>query len=508
MRSARPVAYSLPLTASIAMRVKLGPVSLLLLLGLVFPPIALAVVCPFTVNMPVGKYPVGHSAQWVEAVAPAQGRMLQWWYPADPVKDSAAASHVYGDYLGERMRTRRPPPEDFDPELHARQMAIAKAAKARNAPAVLYDHMMASGMLAARESTPRLEDWPVLWLDGDPSFGDQLASHGFIVVSSPPPYGTSPTQEARVEAARDAIELTRTKFQSKLRRIGFIGFGEGALLAARLNGLYPQASGLVLIGSWNALDPNYGRKETRWLNPSEIKGPTLQIVSGMHALEALQTHPLQAPFSATTRLHFGDVDDAHLEFGIPESCVPNYLEARRVSSLVLVVSQYELRLRLAQFFAEVFDVAIEPAPLKMLPLAERRRQPLQLREELVPAQHPAPPATQAIAALLSKGGVDELLRALPATSQALLPASWWDNAIAQLYVAGDPAQLPKLVNAWKNQQPGSLEAAVRFATLQEENGKDAKKLWKEARRLVKSDQRTAPERRAELARVIDAAIKR
>jgi hypothetical protein len=114
----------------------------------------------------------------------------------------------------------------------------------------------------------------------------------------------------------------------------------------------------------------------------------------------------------------------------------------------------------------------------------------------------APPGPVRIGELLASGGVDALLKALPEDSRSLLPASWWEAAIAQLYVVGDGAQKSTLIDAWQRSQPASLSAAVHHALLTQESGADAGKLWKQARRLVKSDRSLSAERRAELAAVI------
>ncbi len=478
----------------------------LLLCVLMAPQTVLAVVCPFTVHMPVGKYPVGHDKLWMESADPNQRHIVQWWYPANPVVDAATASHSYGDYVEELLQSRAMPAGDFDPEVHARKQALDRAAKDRGSPWIRYDHMMAAAMAAARESRPIAGDWPLIWLDGDPSFGDQLASHGFVVVSSPKGYGSAPTPQQRVQAARDAIEASRTKFQLTLRHVGFIGFNEGAPLAARLNGLYPQSIGLAVLGRWTAPDRKRPRKGEYWFDPAEIRGPTLHILGGEAPLEALTAHPMGASFSAVQRLHLSELDDAHLQFGMPEACAPKYVEGRAVPSLVLLLSQREIRLRLAQFFADATKIEIEPRPLQLVPADERRRQPVLIAEAQLPASHMAPPGLVQIGELLASGGVDALLKALPEDSRSLLPASWWEAAIAQLYVVGDGAQKSKLIEAWQRSQPASLSAAVHHAFLTQENGADTGKLWKQARRLVKSDLSLSPERRAELAAVIKSEL--
>lgn len=480
----------------------------LLAWALAAPQLVLAVVCPFTVHMPVGKYPVGHDRLWMESADPNQSHLVQWWYPANPVIDAASASHSYGDYVEELLQSRAMPDGDFDPEVHARMQALDRAAKDRGAPWIHYDHMMAAAMVAARESRAIAGDWPLIWLDGDPSFGDQLASHGFVVVSSPKGYGAAPTPEQRVQAARDAIQATRAKFQLTLRQIGFIGFNEAAPLAARLNGLYPQSIGLAIFGRWTTSDRKRPRKDGYWFDPAEIHGPTLYIVGGEAPLETLTAHPMGAPFSAVQRLHFSELDDAHLQFGMPEACAPKYLQGRAVPSLVLLLSQREIRLRLAQFFADAAEIEIEPRPLKLMPMDERRRQPLQLAEARLPASHAAPPGPVQIGELLTSGGVDALLKALPEDSRSLLPASWWERAIAQLYVVDDAVGKSKMIDAWQRSQPASLSAAVHHAFLIQEGGADAGKLWKQARRLVKSDLSLPPERRAELAAVIKSELAR
>jgi hypothetical protein len=479
---------------------------ILLLCTLTAPHIVLAVVCPFIDYMPVGKYPVGHDKLWMESADPNQRHMVQWWYPANPVIGAATASHSYGDYMEELLQSRAMPAGNFDPEVHARMQAVGRAAKDRGAPWIRYNHMVAAAMVATRESRPIAGDWPLIWLDGDPSFGDQLASHGFVVVSSPKGYGSAPTPQQRVQAARDAIEASRTKFQLTLRHIGFMGFDEGAPLAARLNGLYPQSIGLAVLGRWTPPDRKRPRKEEYWFDPTEIRGPTLHILGGEAPLEALTVHPLGAPFSAVQRLHLSELDDAHIQFGMPEACAPKYLQGRAVPSLVLLLSQREIRLRLAHFFADAAKIEIEPRPLQLLPVDERRRQPVLMAEAQLPASHVAPPGPTRIGELLASGGIDALLKALPEDSRPLLPASWWESAIAQLYVTGDTAQKSKLIDAWQRSQPESLSAAVHHAFLIQEGGANAGKLWKQARRLVKSDLGLSPERRAELAAVIKSEL--
>jgi hypothetical protein len=491
-----------------ATRKRPRPSWLLALLLFTVPITAWAVVCPFTNYMPAGPLPVGHSSTWIDGKFSAKPVLVQWWYPAAPVKDSTAANFVYSDYLGERMQTHAVEDANSDPELRARMAAFVKKIKDRGVPWIRFDHMMAASMLAARESKVLPGDWPVLWLDGDPSFGDELASHGFVVVSSPPLFEQLQTQDARVDAARDAIEATRVRFQSSLRHLGFIGFREHAPLAARLSGMYPQSAGLALIGDWPALPTKPNRKDQRWLDPNELHGPTLQMIAGATAPKKLTAHPLQSPFSATTRVHFGDVDDAHLEFGLPESCVNKYTDGRQMNSLMLVLMQREVRLRLAMFFGDLFDVEIKPAALKLLPIDERRRQPLNLTEEQLPARLPAPPGPAQVGELIHRSGVEGLLNALPTESRALLPASWWENAMAQIHLAGKSEQVPSLIDAWKLSQPGSLAAAVHHAALIEESGADASKLWKQARKLIKSDRRLQPHRQAELAALVEAALKK
>jgi hypothetical protein len=485
-----------------------GPSWLLALLLFTVPIATWAVVCPFTNYMPAGPHPVGHSTTWVDGKLSARPVLVQWWYPAAPIKDSTAANFVYSDYLGERMQTHAVEDSNSDPELRARMAAFVKKVKDRGVPWIRFDHLMAASMLATRESKVLPGDWPVLWLDGDPSFGDELASHGFVVVSSPPLFEQAQTQDARVDAARDAIEATRARFQSSLRHLGFIGFREHAPLAARLSGTYPQSAGLALIGDWPALPAKPSRKDQRWLDPDELHAPTLQMIAGATAPKKLTAHPLQSPFSVTTRLYFGDVDDAHLEFGLPESCVNKYTDGRQMNSLTLLLMQREVRLRLAMFFGDLFDVEIKPAPLKLLPIDERRREPLNLTEEQLPARLPAPPGPTRIGELIHQAGVEGLLNALPAESRAVLPASWWESAMAQVHLAGKSEQVPSLIDAWQLSQPGSLAAAVHHAALVEESGADASKLWKQARKLLKSERRLQPRRQAELAALVEAALKK
>ncbi len=478
-----------------------------LILALGMPLSSWAVVCPFSTYLPIGQYGVGHASQWSSGTAESGPGLVQWWYPADPVKDSVAASYVYSDYLFEAMQSRPLERDEPDPEQGERMKAFVKGMKDRGLPWILFDHLMAATMLATRESTPLAKNWPVIWLDGDPSFGDELASHGFIVVSSPPLAASTPTQDKRVQMARQALEATRSKFQVSLRQLGFIGFRENAPLAARLSGMYPQSAGLALVGNWTALDPQRKRKETRWLDPSEITTPTLHIVAGETSPVKLQSHPLQSPFSATTRVYFSDIDDAHLEFGLPESCVTQYVVGRKVPPLVQVLAQRELRAKLASFFAVAFDVPIHLAPLRLLPFDEKRRVPLNMIEEQLPAIHTPPPRPAQIAELLQAGGVAALLQSLPVVIHPLLPASWWDNAIAQIHSTGKLEQVSVLLDAWQVSQPNSLAAAVHRAAHAQSSGADAAKLWKQARRLVKSDQRLSAARRAELAVAIDTALK-
>lgn len=472
------------------------------------PTVAIAVVCPFTTYMPSGKYPVGHDAQWTQAAQPADRRLVQWWYPAEPLKDSYAANYVYSDYLREALQSHPTPVDELDPEQDARMGVFIKAKKDRGVSEQRFDHLMAATMLAARESTLIAGDWPVLWLDGDPSFADQLASHGFIVVSSPPLAGTIPTQEQRVQTARTAIEATRTKFKTALLRIGMIGFGERAPLAARLAGLYPQSAGLALVGDWTVLDARRARKAGQWLDPAEIFGATLHIVAGATTPAKLERHPLDAPFSATTRFHISDIDDVHVEQGLPASCVRNYVDGRAVPSLTLILAQREIRLRLAEFFGKLFDLPIEPAPLALLPIDERRRLPLNTAQAELSARMSPPPNSAKVAALLASGDVDALLNAVPKASLAELPTSWWNNTIAQMYVASAAAEIPQLLSAWQQHQPGSVMAAVHIASAASEKGEDARKLWKQAHRLLKSDSKLAPAQREELSALIDKALKK
>lgn len=479
-----------------------------LLAALALPAIASAVVCPFVTNMPTGKQPVGHATQWVDGATPAESGLIQWWYPADPVKDSASASHVYTDYVSELLQSRAMPEGGFDPEVHQRVQLLNKAAKERGSPRIRFDHMMAAGMLAARESTRRAGNWPVIWLEGDPSFADQLASHGFIVVSSPAAYDATPSHQQRLQTAIRALEATREKFQNNLRQLAFVGIRDGVPLAAALSGRYPQSKGLALIGDWPALNVRGSRNETGWLDAAEIYAPTLQITAGAKPPAALSAHPLNAPFSATERLYITDVDDVHLEYGLPEACAPKYVEGRPVKPLVLIVSQYETRSRLAKFLTGVFAVPFEPAPMALMPMDQRRLEPLQMTEARLAARIPAPPEPGRIAELLQSGGVQALLKAVPTEALPLLAGSWWEAALAQIQFSGDPQQSASLVDAWLKHQPGSLAAAVHHAGLAQDRGEDAHKLWKQARKRVKSDPRVSPERRAELAAAIEAALKK
>jgi hypothetical protein len=492
-------------------RPRLAPSSLLragvVLLATLLPGWAAAVVCQFTPNMPTGKQPVGHALLWTDADADGRRHLVQWWYPAERVKDSMAASYVYSDYIKETLQTEPLSEERRNPEHKARMDAYIRSKKEdRGVPWVRFDHLMAATMLAARETTPIAGDWPVIWLDGDPSFADQLASHGFIVVSSPVPPETEPTQDDRVEAARIAIEATRTRFKVSLSRMGFVGFRDSGPLAARLSGLYPQSAGLALIGAWAPL-PATPRRNGPWLDPNAILSPTLYLVAGATAPTALTEHPLKAPFSSVDRVYFADVDDVHLEFGQAEFCAPRFVVGRTVPPLTQVLTQREVRLRLAGFFAKAFGTAFEPAPLKLMPLHERQRQPLNMQDQKLAARIAPPPGAEAAVRLLARGGVDALLAKVPAEALPLLPPSWWKHIVMQTYATGDVRKVPALLKAWQKHQPGSATAAVLIAEAAARDGGDAVPLWKEARRLLKNDPRLSPGERRALQGTIDAARK-
>ncbi len=474
-------------------------------LGLL-PSWASAVVCSFSTHVPKGEHMVGHATEWIAGDASGPTRLIQWWFPIADQEPSDAGYHSYGDYLRELLQTGPIPPGERDQAVLQRQREISEQAIRRGSPSVRHSHTRAAGMLALREVPAKAGNWPVIWLGGDPSFGDMLASHGFVVVSTPAVYGTEPDFEQRVFAARAGIELTRERFGLQIRSISSVGFNEQAILAARVSGMVPQSSGLALIGDWkplNARDPR--RDESRWFDPSEVRVPTLLITAG-DDYAPLKSHPLGSPFSTTTRMHFGGMDAVHLEFGMPESCAPNWIDGRRVKPLALVQSQHAMRLKLSEFVAANAGVTTKPAPLKFLPIDERRKEPLEIHHQTLPALVQAPPSLEQVGRLVSEGGVDRLLAALPDATRKQAPTVWWELAMLQLQVSGDPAQGRRLLDAWQAVQPDSLVAAVLRAGASDAEAGDSKEQWKRARGLVRKDLSVSPPRRRELGAAIEAAL--
>ena len=477
-------------------------IALMMLCGV--PALATAIVCPFTNYMPNGEHPVGHATQWHAATEDQPTRHVQWWYPAGAQTTQYAGNHTYGDYQRE-LQQSGPVRGGRDPVLTQRMRVLADDAQNRGTQSIKFSHMLAANMLALRDALPLPGEWPLIWLAGDAAFADQLASQGFIVVSTPVVYGTEPTIEQRVRAAQLAIDETRSRYNLRQRKIGFVGFDEQAVLAARLSGTQSQTSALALIGDWAALDADNARRgEARWFDPAEITSPTLYIHTG-DTYAALKKHPLGSPFSATTQMYIGGLRNAHLQFGIQESCAPRLVDDTPISPLMLTLTQHALRLKLAQFFAEHTGVAIKPAPLKLLPFDERRRPAIDVRETEIAASLPAPPSPEEIAARLAKGGVAALLAPMSAATRQAAPTSWWELVIAQLHITDAADQTAALLDAWQSSQPNSLAAAVHRAAMN--TGEAAKADWKKARALVRKDQRIAPLRRQQLIEAIEAGLK-
>lgn len=475
--------------------------ALLIWLG-AMPTLATAVVCAFTNHAPRGEHMVGHATEWIAADEAGPTRQIQWWYPTVDQELPAEGRHSYGDYQQELLQTGPVPEGERDPAVLQRQREIAEIAIRRGSPSVRYSHTRAAAMLAFRGVSAKAGNWPVIWLAGDPSFADLLASHGFIVVSTPAVYGTEPDLEQQIFAAQAGIDATRKRFGLQLKSITSVGFNAQALLAARVSGLFPQSSGLALIGEWKALDARDPRRDaSHWFDPSELRVPTLYISAGDN-YTPLKAHPLGSPFSSTNRMHFGGMDGVHLEFGMPESCAPNWIVGRRVKPLTLVQAQYALRLELAQFVAARAGVEIKPAPLELLPIDVQRKEPLEIHRESLPAQLQPPPALERVARLLSEGGVNALVGAMPESTRQRAPTVWWELALLQLYVSEDPEQPRALIDAWQKAQPNSLAAAVLRASANPES----KDLWKRARSLARKDLSLAPARRRELMTAIEAAF--
>jgi len=480
----------------------------LLLAGLALVPGAgQAVVCPFITYAPIGEHAVGHATQWHAAADGLPVRQVQWWYPAERLANPVAGFHSYGDYQRELLQTRPLAPDEHDPDISQQQLFAATAAEKRGAPAVRYDHLIAATMLAQRNTPPASGDWPLIWVGGDPSFADQLASHGFVVVSTPVVRGTTMDLEQRVMAARLAIEATRERYGLRMSSIGFLGFDDQAVLAARLAGSYPQSTALALIGQWKALDTRDPRRDRkRWLDPAEIRVPTLYISAGTPE-PALKQHPLQSPFSTTSRVHFAAIDNVHLQMGLQESCAPRMVADRVVKPLVLVQSQYLLRRKLAEFFAAQAGVDIKPAPLVFLPFDERRREPVEVHDTELAAPLRAPPAAAELARLLGEGGVNALLAAASEQTLQRAPVVWWEQALAQLQLNGTDQQRSALLDAWQRSQPGSLAAAVHRASLIMASGRPAAAEWQQARKLIRKNVDVAPRRQQELVEAIESALK-
>lgn len=468
--------------------------------------VAMAVVCPMTNHMPSGSIPVGHDKTWIKFGDSGEDQLVQWWYPADPKPNDDNGGHIYSELLQETLQANPSEAEPHHPAVRDRYTNLRQAAFNRGVPLVRFNHMLAARMLAARVSKPRTGDWPVIWLDGDAAFADELASHGMLVVSTPKPFGSPFNLEQRVQAARAGIEETRKRFQVSLQRMGLIGMLDGGPVAARLNGYYPQVAGLVVAGDWPSASAHARKRDGYWLDASEIVAPTLHIFASDVPPNTPPVHPFNAPFASIERWHTSDVDINQLVFGIQEYCAPKYQSTRVVDPLQILVTQREMRIKLDTFFTDAFGIEFKTPEIVLTEFDKRRLKPRNISIEKTPASRPAPPNNKAIAEALAKGGVGPLLAGIDAETRALLPVSWWLRVLAQIEFDNIGAQTPVLLKAWQDAQPESGTAALQWATRSDTNSSQ-RKTWKHVRKLLKADTRISDDQRQQMLAVVEQHLR-
>lgn len=466
---------------------------LLALLLLCTPPPTAAVVCPFSDFMPNGPQPVGFAEAWIERAPGAAPIHLQWWFPAQPVDADQVAHLAVRDYELSRLRDYRSP-EPLATAIARRELQVqADAARARGASAVRYLHVGAAAMLAIRDATPRPGPWPLVWVGGDSSFADQLASHGMVTVASPRAFGAEANIESELADALLAMQESEKRYPIDRRRMGVLGLNGQVPLAARLAGALPEVDALAVLGAWPS-----PRQGGYWFDPGEIHQPTL-VLRGAGADRTPTAHPLGSPLAGSEWMILNDIEDAMLEFGMHNHCAPKYTPmARPLHSMVLLQTQYALRHRLAEFFTARFGLDFEPATMRLTPLAESRKQTNDIVQQTLPALSPAPPSRAEIVQSLRHDGGAALLAGLTGQRLALLPARWWHSAL-QLAESEHAAAVDGLLLALESVQRNSgLAATWRAAQAAAAKAGNAHRLRKRALARVDRDPRLSPPMQAEL----------
>ena len=458
----------------------------MLILALVTVRPAVAVVCAFTDFMPNGPHAVGFAEAVIEREPGAAPLHLQWWFPAQASADGEPLHLVFDDYQLSRMRDYRVPEPLASAAARRELKVLADAAQSRGASAVRYLHVGAAAMLAIRDAQVQPGTWPLVWVGGDASFADQLASHGMVAVASPRPVGAERDLEGELVSALRAITESRARYSIDPQRIGVLGLNAEVPLAARLAGAEEGVRALAVLGHWPS--PKQGGY---WFDPAEIDQPTL-FLSGSEAAPLAAAHPLASPYAPSEWLHFAEVEDAMLEFGLPNFCTPNYTPmARPLHSMLLLQSQYNLRHRLAEFFTTHFGLAFKPAPMRLTPLAESRKQELKHIERQVPAANLKPPRPADWVGGSEAGGLSTWLAELPKSERARLPARWWQRAL-ELSDSNQGAATEELLRALEQTQPKSGLAAAWRAKQADLPKAEAQKRRRRALERIANDRRLPP----------------
>lgn len=199
------------------------------------------------------------------------------WYPAQA---GGGPSLHYRDYVIEGARILPASKKLTDGETLAGYVAFLEK---NGIPRAGIDAWLASPMLSVRDAAPREGAFPVVLLaqgmggvlQDQACFAEYLASHGYIVVTTPSPVRLGLPMETEADVpvmarnqARDlamALERMRGWPALHLERVGIAGYSFGGRSALVLAGMQPDAGAVVSLDGGIASPDAKG-----WLTPGDL----------------------------------------------------------------------------------------------------------------------------------------------------------------------------------------------------------------------------------------------